>query len=147
MADSRISEIPVGETHRAHRAIRELRPELTDVDAFVTLVDEKLRPGGYHLVGSFDERVSDDAVAVAGFRIIHSLWGRFMYVDDLVTHPDVRGTGQGRALLDWLRAEARAVGCTQFHLDSGTQRHGAHRFYLSHGMAIRAFHFIQDLDS
>lgn len=34
-------------------------------------------------------------------------------------------------------------GCNAFHLDSGTQRHDAHRFYLRHGFHISYYHFMQ----
>lgn len=147
MTNTKIGEIPPGETQRAYRAMRELRTDLRDADTFAALVDENLRPEGYRLVGAFDGDHAEDAVAVAGFRIGRNLaWGHFMYVDDLVTHPDARGTGQGRALLDWLRAEARSAGCGQLHLESGTSRHGAHRFYLSQGMIIPSFHFSQRLN-
>ena len=54
--------------------------------------------------------------------------------------------GHGKALIDWLRDLARERGCTHLHLDSGTQRHRAHRFYLRQGMDIASFHFSEKLD-
>ncbi|WP_017623749.1 GNAT family N-acetyltransferase [Nocardiopsis chromatogenes] len=150
-----VREIPAGRTHLAHPALLELRPSLPDVDAFTKTVDEDMRPDGYRLAGVFDAPDDPDgqdgpdrpARAVAGFRTGTSLaWGRYLYVDDLVTMADARGTGLGRLLMDWVRAEARAHGCTQLHLDSGTDRHPAHRFYLSSGMFIPAFHFTELLD-
>jgi GNAT superfamily N-acetyltransferase len=94
---------------------------------------------GYELVRLLQ---SDRVVAVAGYRIGESLaWGRHMYVDDLVTDAGVRSSGLGQALLDWLRQRASAAGCGQLHLDSGVQRHDAHRFYLRNRMAITSHHF------
>lgn len=80
--------------------------------------------------------------AVAGFRVIEMLSrGRHVYVDDLVTDAQARSTGYGRTLLDWLKDYARAQGCTRLHLDSGTQRTDAHRFYFRERLHISAFHF------
>jgi GNAT superfamily N-acetyltransferase len=84
--------------------------------------------------------------AVAGYRFAESLaWGRYLYVDDLVTDEAVRSRGDGRLLLDWLVKEATRAGCRELHLDSGVQRHGAHRFYLRERMDIVAYHFKLDL--
>ncbi len=86
-------------------------------------------------------------VCVAGFRITTNLFmGKNLYVDDLVTHKSHRSRGFGEAMLAWLRDLAVADGCEHFHLDSGTQRQRAHKFYLAHGMSITAFHFAEKLD-
>ncbi len=76
-------------------------------------------------------------VAVAGFIVNHKLaWGKNLYVDDLVTCQSTRSAGAGKAILDWLQDFARTKGCESFHLDSGVQRFGAHKFYLREGLHI-----------
>ena len=138
-----IRELPRGQTRLAHRAMRELRADHDDPEAFVALIDETLRPSGYRLIGVFVPG-EHDAVAVAGFRLGHSLaWGRYLYVDDLSTLPYARRRGHAAELLGWLLAEARRLGCAQLHLDSGTgpQRFSAHRLYHRHGLAIHSHHF------
>jgi GNAT superfamily N-acetyltransferase len=81
-------------------------------------------------------------VAAAGYRLGENLaWGRFLYVDDLVTEQGLRSRGHGQELFDWLVAQARAAACDQFHLDSGVQRFDAHRFYLRNRMRITSHHF------
>ncbi len=128
-------------TYRAMAALRQGRAQLAMVDTFITWVNEQQRPEGYRLLASF-EAGGDDAVAVAGFRRLHSLlWGDCLYIDDLVTLPEGRGRGHADALVSWLIAEAQRLGCEQIHLDSGMQRHTAHRFYLNHRLAITALHF------
>lgn len=123
---------------RCHPVIRELRPHL-EVASFVSQVQRQSREHGYRLVLLAQE---DEVRAVAGYRILECLaWGRFLYVDDLVTQSDAHGKGFGSALFDWLVAKARRQGCAQFHLDSGVQRFGAHRFYLHKGMDITTHHF------
>jgi GNAT superfamily N-acetyltransferase len=142
-----VRELEQGETELAARALLQLRPHVRSVEALVTAVDRVLRPGGYRLVGSFedDER---DAAAVAGFRVSQMLaWGRYMYVDDLVTAEDRRGRGHADALFSWLLEEAARQRCEEFHLDSGVgpERADAHRFYFRHGMRITSYHFARGL--
>lgn len=99
---------------------------------------------GFRVVAAFD---GDACTAVAGFRIEHYLHrGKNLYVDDLVSDQAVRGRGYGKALLDWLKAEARRQGCGNLHLDSGTQRHEAHAFYFAQGLRATALHFVIALD-
>jgi GNAT superfamily N-acetyltransferase len=138
-----LREILPPDTALAFAAMRALRPELPDEAAFVQRVDEVQRPEGYRLVGAFEDS-SHEAVAVAGFRVAHSIsWGRHLYVDDLSTLPDARRRGHARRLLEWLVEEGRRSGCEQLHLDSGVgpNRADAHRLYLNAGMVISAHHF------
>jgi GNAT superfamily N-acetyltransferase len=136
-----IREIVPPDTALAFEAMRELRTHYTDEDEFVRHVDGVQRPEGYRLVGWFED---DRVVAVAGFRLMHTLaWGRALYVDDLSTHPGARRRGHARAMLEWVAGEAAQLGCTQVHLDSGVDasRLDAHRLYFNTGMRITSFHF------
>lgn len=141
-----IRELQVGQTHLAHAAMVELRPSYAgDVDRFVTRIDTVQRPQGFRLLAAFDP---DDtaAAAVAGFRSIANLaWGDILYIDDLSTRADVRRRGYGAALLEAVAAEAARLGCDAVHLDSGHQRHDAHRVYLASGYRITSHHFARDL--
>jgi GNAT superfamily N-acetyltransferase len=81
-----------------------------------------------------------------GFRIVESLaYGRFLYVDDLVTAEDARSAGHGERMLDWLAGVGRDEECGSLQLDSGVQRHEAHRFYFRKGMNISSYHFSKPL--
>lgn len=141
MRNVQIIEFDATQTIRGYAAMRELRTHLTGPDAFVRQVDEAQRPEGYRLIGACEEP-DGDAVAVAGFRPGHNLiWGHYLYVDDLSTLPRARGLGYASALLTWVDAEADRLGCDQVHLDSGTDRHPAHRVYLRNRYDITAFHF------
>ena len=116
----------------------ELRPHLV-AGEFVRRVRRQQEIAGYELV--FVEEAGR-VRAVAGVRVSECLaWGRFMYVDDLVTAAGERSRGHGQSLFDWLLAHAARRGCAEFHLDSGVQRFGAHRFYLRNRMDIVAHHF------
>lgn len=136
-----IRELAPDETGLAYAAMRELRPHIESETAFVTRVNDVLRPGGYRLVASFDTG-DHDAAAAAGFRIADMLaWGHYLYVDDLVTRETARRSGHATRLLDWLRTEAERNGCDSFQLDSGAHRHDAHRLYLRWGLSITGHHF------
>ncbi len=129
------------EVASAFPVMRQLRPHL-DETSFVERVRAAERLGLRLVLHAEDGRV----VAVAGFRLIEQLKsGLVLYVDDLVTDDGERSKGHGDALLHWLIAYAREEGCAAFELDSGVQRHDAHRFYLRHRMRISAYHFQIDL--
>jgi GNAT superfamily N-acetyltransferase len=73
--------------------------------------------------------------------------GKTLYIDDLSTLPEGRGKGYASALLDYVIAEARTLGCTCVTLDSGHNpaRYDAHRLYLSKRFNIVSHHFRLDL--
>ncbi|MFE9043099.1 GNAT family N-acetyltransferase [Streptomyces sp. NPDC007818] len=85
-------------------------------------------------------------VGAAGWRLVFNTSSLSkLYVDDLVTASAVRSTGVGHALIAHLEGHARAAGCHELNLDSGTHRTGAHRFYLRERFDIAAFHFVRPL--
>ncbi|HYV59626.1 MAG TPA: GNAT family N-acetyltransferase [Acidimicrobiia bacterium] len=140
-----IRELGPAQTHLVYEAMLELRPDIGTQAEFVARVNGVQRPAGYRIVASFDdgERV---AAAAAGFHVGDMLaWGHFLYVEDLVTRQSARRAGHATALLDWIRVEARRSNCDSLQLDSGSQRHDAHRLYLSSGYRITGHHFGQPL--
>ena len=132
---------------RTFAVMHELRPLLVEASYVETV--QRVMQQGYRLLAldSSDSTDSTDSteggvLAVAGFRLSESLsFGKFLYVDDLVTKEDARSRGAGAALLARLRRIARDAGCRELHLDSGVQRHAAHRFYLRERMDITCYHF------
>jgi len=126
-----------------YTVMRALRPHI-DESEFVGRV-RRQEKSGYRLAMAIE---APEVVAVAGFRIGESLaWGRFLYVDDLVTAAAHRSQGYGSALLAWLRATAQGEGCDQLHLDSGLARERAHRFYAREGMERASYHFTMRVPS
>ena len=86
-------------------------------------------------------------VAAAGYRISTNLFlGKNLYVDDLITSASVRSKGYGEVLITWLRNLAIENKCNTLHLDSGTQRGQAHKFYFRNGLTIANYHFSADLN-
>jgi GNAT superfamily N-acetyltransferase len=135
--DIRIAETDE-EIAACFHVMSELRPHLA-AGEFVGRVRRQQEAAGYELIFLAE---AGRVRAVAGVRVSECLArGRFMYVDDLVTEGGERSRGHGRRLFDWLLAHAARRGCEEFHLDSGVQRFGAHRFYLRRRMDIIAHHF------
>ncbi len=86
-----------------------------------------------------DERT---VISVAVWRLIENTFdGRRVYVDDLVSDESRRSQGAGKLMLDWLENQAIAQGCDALTLDSGVQRHQAHRFYFREGMHVSSYCF------
>lgn len=119
----------------------ELRPHLAK-DNFLATV-RAMEKGGYK-----PAYIQEGAkvVAVAGYRIASNLWmGKHLYVDDLVTAESQRSKGYGEKLLSWLRKLAISEDCSFLHLDSGTHRDRAHKFYFQQGFTISSYHFSEKL--
>lgn len=131
----------LAEISACYAVMAQLRPQYAQAE-FLTQVQRQMRHG-YRLASL---STAGAVQAVAGFRLLENLaWGRFLYVDDLVTHQGARSQGHGKTLLAWLTDYARRQGCAQLHLDSGAQRKDAHRFYLREGMENAGFHFMTRL--
>jgi GNAT superfamily N-acetyltransferase len=125
---------------RAEALHRDLRPQLpADYSAAMARV---FASGGRLVVATQDDVV----LGLAVWRVLeNTMFGRFLYVDDLVTDSALRSRGVGKALLSRCEAIAVERGCREFVLDSGVQRAPAHRFYFREGLAVRAFNFGKSL--
>ncbi|OAJ70221.1 GCN5 family acetyltransferase [Methylobacillus sp. MM3] len=134
--------ITESEIRACYPAMRELRPHLSE-EVFVSQVQRQMQNHGYVLIYIAAE---GEVMAAAGYRVAEFLaWGKACYLDDLVTLESARKHGYGGMLLDWLMNKAEELGCRQFHLDSGVQRHDAHRLYLGRKMQITSHHFAKAL--
>jgi GNAT superfamily N-acetyltransferase len=123
---------------RCFPVLRQLRPHLIE-NEFVPRI-RRMSAEKYQL--AFLTDVGGTVRSVAGFRLMEMLYaGQMLYVDDLITDAASRSQGHGERLFDWLVERARALGCDELALDSGTQRVEAHRFYLRERMKINCFHF------
>ena len=121
----------------------ELRTNLTSDDFLQTI--RHMESEGFRLAYIED---AGCVVAVAGYRIYTNLFlGKNLYVDDLVTSASAHSKGHGKQLLDWLREKAREADCRAYHLDSGTQRGQAHKFYFNQGFTITSYHFSEQLQN
>lgn len=131
-----------GEIAACYEAMGQLRPHLQKA-RFPAQVRE-LMTEGYRLAYL---KAGERVTCVAGFRVQSNFFlGRHLYVEDLSTLEEFRSSGHGARMLEWLRRLALAEGCVALDLDSGVQRHLAHRFYFRQGMQIAAYHFLERLE-
>jgi len=126
------------EIAKCYPVMSQLRADY-DKENFVKTIKRLQKTQNYILVMLRDDGV---VCAVLGLRIGESLaWGKYAYIDDLVTDSNVRSAGYGNKLMDWAKVYTQELNCSELHLDSGVQRHGAHRFYLREYMDIVFYHF------
>lgn len=129
------------EIENCFEVMSELRTNLRKSDFVKTI--RHMESEGYRLAFIEDH---GKIVSVAGFRTYTNLFmGKHLYVDDLVTAENARLKGYGEQMVNWLRNVAMKEACTFFHLDSGTQRGEAHRFYFKQGFTIASYHFSEAL--
>lgn len=122
--------------------VQALRPHVTDPAAFLQQVREMKLEGYRMLYCGVNEGGKEKAAAFVGFRPLYKLFsGRSIYIDDLSTLPAYRGRGYGGQLLDHVHRIAKETGKAVVDLDSGFQRHDAHRLYLNKGYTLSCHHF------
>lgn len=80
-------------------------------------------------------------VALVGYRLFEcTAWGQVLYIDDLITDPQLKRRGFGGQLLDWVIQKAKDSQCDEVHLDTGHSRFDAHRLYLNKGFQLNCHH-------
>lgn len=127
---------------QAFPVMSELRPHLHDEAAFITQLLRQQQQGYRLLAAREGERV----VGLAGYRIQENfIYGRFLYVDDLVVTRHLRSQGCGQQLIQQLRDKARAQHCACLVLDTGLGNALGQRFYFRQGLLAKGMHFCQVL--
>ncbi|WP_266169471.1 GNAT family N-acetyltransferase [Dyella subtropica] len=118
--------------------MQQLRPHL-EREHYVPLIRSLMVSDGLGLLALL---VDGTVQAVASYRVMNMLYcGRLLYVDDLVADERVRSHGYGAQLIDRLKQEGRALGCSEIQLISRVTREQAHRFYFREGFGVECFHF------
>jgi len=122
--------------------MRELRPHLVDAQAYQRQLQRQATQG-YRLLAACEE---GELIGLAGYRELENLlYGRFLYVDDLMVQPSRQRGGLGAQLLAAVRAEARQRGCAHLILDTGLHMPLAQRFYFRQGLLARGLRFVERL--
>lgn len=130
------------ELRACYPVMKELRPHLESEDAFVAQIMRQ-REQDYHILAVWD---GDEVVALAGYRYQeNTVYGRFLYVDDLVTAQQHRSRRWGALLLSKLTVFAEQAQCKRLVLDTGLTNGLAQRFYFREGLLPGALRFGKDL--
>ena len=119
-----------------------LRPHLNDQDRYVAQLVRQAEQG-YRLLAAQE---GEHLVGLAGYRELENLlYGRYIYVDDLVVSPQLQRSGVGAQLLSAVREQAVQRDCDHLVLDTGLHMPLAQRFYFRQGLLARGMHFTQSL--
>ena len=128
--------------HAAFPIMKELRPHLEDPAGFALQIRHQ-REQGYRLLAA---RRDQTIVGLAGYRLQDNLlYGRFVYVDDLVVSHTVQRSHIGGRLLAAVREQAIHLQCAHLVLDTGLHMALAQRFYFRQGLLARGMHFVEPL--
>lgn len=123
--------------------LNQLYTELT-YDQYKSYIQELL-PLGYRRIVMKDQ--DNTLVASAGILVgVHFRYGKYLYVNDLITDENHRSLGLGTELLDWIEAEGIKLGCNNIRLASNVNRTDAHRFYFRDGFKIHGYYFVKELE-
>lgn len=139
--------------------LRPLRPE--DLESTIALMEllnpqcppDELRQrylhirerhgADYQCIGCWHEQA---LIALSGAWIMSKIWcGKYLEVDHLIVHPQMRQRGAASLLLQHWQKIAEAEQCNILVLDSYTSNHSSHRLYHKHGYEIWGFHFVKTL--
>ena len=97
-----------------------------DADHPTEVLAEVLASGGRVYVAEVDGL----AVGVGGLKLLSDTVGE---IKRMFVRPTARGLGVGRAIVEKLVADARALGCETIYLESASFMHSAHALYRSVG--------------
>ncbi|WP_245152302.1 GNAT family N-acetyltransferase [Allopusillimonas soli] len=123
--------------------MQQLRPALQGPEDFIARV-RRMQGDHYRILAAWHDGVP---LALAGYRLQENLiYGRFLYVDDLVTTQASRGQNLGARLLAELDGIAMRLGCVKLVLDTGLANALAQRFYFRQGLLTGAMRFSKVLE-
>lgn len=126
------------EVQMAYSVMKQLRPHLENEQVFVEQVS-RMQQQDYALIAAFENH---EIVGLAGYRLQENLmYGKFLYVDDLVVTENARSKGVGSKILKAVIKVAKENNCAEFVLDTGLSMAMAQRFYFSQGLLTQAIRF------
>lgn len=125
--------------------MQELRPHLRDATCFAKQV-QRQHEEHYRLLAARD--ASGAILGLAGYRLqMNTLYGRFLYVDDLIVTARQQRSGIGAGLLDQVRDIAHRSDCAHLVFDTGLHMPFAQRFYFRNGLLAKGMHFVESLQT
>ena len=126
------------ELRACYPVMKELRPHLESVDEFVARVTRQ-NEHGYRILAALEH---GEVVALAGYRLQENLvYGKFLYVDDLIAGEKNRSQRWGAQLLTHLTGYAERADCVKLVLDTALTNALGQRFYFREGLLPGALRF------
>ena len=107
-----------------------------------TRLDEMITQG-YRCVGVYDE---ERLIGISGIWVLTKYYiGKHIEPDNVIIHPDYRGQGIGKILMQWIYDYARQEGCVASELNCYIGNIEAHKFWENKGYTFIAKHFQKKL--
>jgi len=127
---------------QAFPVFQQLRPFVHDAEAFLAQVARQEKQG-YQLLAAWQ---GPEIVGLAGYRELENfIYGKFVYIDDLVVLAQSRRLGVGEQLIHSVRQYAQQQGCQHLILDTALNNALAQRFYFRQGLVSNSLGFSQVL--
>ncbi len=121
--------------------IRELNKDMSR-ELFEQLL-AAMREENYHCITAWQ---GEDMVGVCGYWIAHRFYcKKALQPDNVIIREDKRNIGIGRAIMAWLEARAKELGCDSMMLDSYLDNEPSHRFYEREGFIKLGYHFHKNI--
>ncbi|MFZ6655360.1 GNAT family N-acetyltransferase [Undibacterium sp. TJN19] len=118
--------------------MQQLRPHLLNADELVERWQRQTQDS-YRIVALYD---AEQPCALAGYRVQENLvYGRFLYLDDLVSDVNARSKGYGAMLIAYVREQASELACSKLVLDTALSNSIAQRFYYRCGLLATSMRF------
>ena len=113
------------------------------IETYKTYLNDMI-PHNYKQLAVYENGI---CVGMTGFWMGTKLWiGKYIEIDNFITHPDHRKKGIAKIMTDYLAEKAKNLNCTCIVLDAFTGNFDAHRFYYNQGYVPKGFHFIKTID-
>jgi len=120
--------------------LQQLRPTLTDEKMFLEQIYRQEKQG-YKMLSARDQ---SQILGLAGYRVLENLiYGKFIYVDDLIVNNQARSAGVGSQLIDRLKQLAKQQNCQHLVLDTALNNALGQKFYFRNGFLTKCIGFCQ----
>ena len=98
---------------------------------------------GYKCVGVFD---GDRMIGISGLWIMTKYYvGKHIEPDNVIIHPEYRGTGVGDSLMKWIYDYAISQGCVASELNCYVSNNFGQKFWINQGYTVIGFHYQKKL--
>lgn len=132
----------LNELEKCFKLMKVLRPKLATAPEFAEQV-QRQQESSYRLLGL---ELNGKVIGLAGYRESENLvHGKFIYVDDLVTDPEMRSQKLGSILLEQISLIAEEKNKVSVVLDTAMANTQAQKFYYREGFLGLGMHFIKRL--
>lgn len=115
-----------------HGSLIEGKEDPADLAPYLAALADIAQGAGQVLVAQLQDEVVGVCQLIV-FRHLQSKGGLCAEVESVHVHPERRGSGIGRVLMEAAVARARELGCYRIQLTSNRARPDAHRFYAALG--------------